>query len=43
MGMSALGAICAKRGSIEMSGWAVIYETANDVMAAICLGDKDKW
>lgn len=29
-------------GSVEKSGWAVIYVTRNDVMRTICLWDKDK-
>ena len=35
--------MCVGRGSIEKSGWAVIYVTSNDVMRTICLGDNDKW
>lgn len=29
-------------GSVEKSGWVVIYETSGDVMRTICLGDKDE-
>lgn len=43
LGMSALRAPCVKRGSIEMGGWAMIYETTSDVRTTICLGDKEKW
>lgn len=35
--------MCVRRGSIEKSGWAVIYVTSNDVTRTICLEDKDKW
>lgn len=38
-----LGRCVLGRGSIEKSGWAVIYVTRNDVMRPIFLGDKEKW